>query len=378
MKWWKKCPLLILLIISGLFLSGISAANQNSSYSGYQVDNLLKPMFSSVFLGAKDGIYPWSDMKNDVEEVYAFKETEIEIDIQEETIAHETETCSEPESAIEESTAVDAGAADETVVSENFEDKESITAESSQETESTADFQNAEAEEAQEQQNLSCDFAKVGEEYFDDALFIGDSRTQGMFEYGGLQNRATFYCKTSLTVYDLFKHAKAFIREDDGKKTLEQALTEHQFGKIYLMLGINELGTGTHESFFEEYARAVFKIRELQPDAIIFVQSIMRVGSQKNASDSIFNNLNINIRNVEIATLEDEQNIFYLDVNEVLCDENGNLHDDWTYDQIHLKAKYYQVWKDYLLEHGILREQKVTVQKNSNFFCFSIDSFGRI
>ena len=116
------------------------------------------------------------------------------------------------------------------------------------------------------------------------------------------------------------------------------------------------MGTGTAESFFEAYARAVYKIRELQPDAIIFVQGIMRVAGQKNASDPVFNNTNINIRNVEIATLANGKDIFYIDVNEAVCDENGNLYADWTFDQIHLKAKYYQVWENFLMEHGIVKK----------------------
>ncbi|MFR6590850.1 MAG: GDSL-type esterase/lipase family protein [Gallintestinimicrobium sp.] len=138
--------------------------------------------------------------------------------------------------------------------------------------------------------------------------------------------------------------------------TLEQALSRHQFKKVYLMIGINEMGTGTPESFFEAYARAVYKIRELQPDAIIFVQGIMRVAGQKNASDPVFNNTNINIRNVEIETLANGKDIFYIDVNEAVCDENGNLYADWTFDQIHLKAKYYQVWENFLMEHGIVKK----------------------
>ena len=138
--------------------------------------------------------------------------------------------------------------------------------------------------------------------------------------------------------------------------TREQALSRHQFKKVYLMIGINEMGTGTPESFFEAYARAVYKIRELQPDAIIFVQGIMRVAGQKNASDPVFNNTNINIRNVEIETLANGKDIFYIDVNEAVCDENGNLYADWTFDQIHLKAKYYQVWENFLMEHGIVKK----------------------
>ncbi len=47
---------------------------------------------------------------------------------------------------------------------------------------------------------------------------------------------------------------------------------------------------------------------------------------------------------------------FFIDVNEAVCDENGNLYADWTFDQIHLKAKYYQVWENFLMEHGIVKK----------------------
>ena len=211
------------------------------------------------------------------------------------------------------------------------------------------------AEETQEAEEEPLEFTHVDKEYFADAVFIGDSRTQGLYEYSNLADVATFYSKTSLTVYNLFEKPKDFIREGDEKLTLEQALSRHQFKKVYLMIGINEMGTGTPESFFEAYARAVYKIRELQPDAIIFVQGIMRVAGQKNASDPVFNNTNINIRNVEIETLANGKDIFYIDVNEAVCDENGNLYADWTFDQIHLKAKYYQVWENFLMEHGIVK-----------------------
>ena len=140
------------------------------------------------------------------------------------------------------------------------------------------------------------------------------------------------------------------------KATLEEALTERKFGKIYIMLGINELGRGTTESFFNVYADAVNRIRMLQPDAVIFIQGIMRVGEEKNNTDAIFNNTNINGRNQAISLMADNQTIFYLEVNDVVCDENGNLISDYTFDQIHLKAKYYQLWKDYLFAHGIVRD----------------------
>ena len=72
------------------------------------------------------------------------------------------------------------------------------------------------------------------------------------------------------------------------------------------------------------------KFRELQPDAVIFVQGIMKVAKEKSDKDPIFNNVGIEQRNERIAALADGKNIFYLDMNEVVCDEEGNLKSSLT------------------------------------------------
>ena len=76
------------------------------------------------------------------------------------------------------------------------------------------------------------------------------------------------------------------------------------------------------------------------------------MSGKKNESDAIFNNSNINARNHAIATLADNETIFYIDVNEVVCDEEGNLNAEYTFDQIHLLGKYNDLWKQFLLSHG--------------------------
>lgn len=47
--------------------------------------------------------------------------------------------------------------------------------------------------------------------------------------------------------------------------TLEEVLTTRHFGKIYLQIGINEMGTGTVDTFMKKYEEAVQRIGELQP-----------------------------------------------------------------------------------------------------------------
>ena len=257
----------------------------------------------------------------------------------------------------QENTAVSNGMPEEITETTPVETNQTQTEEENVQQSESSQSDGAQPENGQSENGQQTgSFTQVPESYFDDALFIGDSRTVGLDEYGGFQESTTFFAKTSLTIYDLFEEPEKFAQLADGTKaTLEEALTERKFGKIYIMLGINELGRGTTESFFNVYADAVNRIRMLQPDAVIFIQGIMRVGEEKNNTDAIFNNTNINGRNQAISLMADNQTIFYLEVNDVVCDENGNLISDYTFDQIHLKAKYYQLWKDYLFAHGIVR-----------------------
>ena len=370
MSFWKKCPLLAAVIVSGLVIEGAGLSNGVKSGEIENPASWKQPALATVFTDLKQGVYPWSDRSVQTAAMDA-------ADVQKDRITEETalqeedgEGYGQPGiSAEAQKAGLDASETGGQAGEENDGEKAGQTENADRDTDhknGTGDENAAgvsgnaapgkAAEETQEAEEEPLEFTHVDKEYFADAVFIGDSRTQGLYEYSDLADVATFYSKTSLTVYNLFEKPKDFIREGDEKLTLEQALSRHQFKKVYLMIGINEMGTGTAESFFEAYARAVYKIRELQPDAIIFVQGIMRVAGQKNASDPVFNNTNVNIRNVEIATLANGKDIFYIDVNEAVCDENGNLHADWTFDQIHLKAKYYQIWEDFLMEHGIVKK----------------------
>lgn len=196
------------------------------------------------------------------------------------------------------------------------------------------------------------EYVTVDETWFDDALFIGDSRTVGMSEYGSLSN-ATFYASTGLTVYKLFTAEIVPVEGGRQKITIEEALQERQFAKIYLMIGINEMGTGTVETFMEKYTEVVAKLQELQPDAVIYLQAIMRVSCERSAKGDYINNEGIDLRNEEIAKLADNEKIFYLDVNSVICDEEGGLEKSYTFDGVHLMAKYVSIWKQFLMEHAV-------------------------
>ena len=198
-------------------------------------------------------------------------------------------------------------------------------------------------------------FTEVTPDYFDDALFIGDSRVEGVKLYSGWDN-LTYYAENGMTVYNMFQSKTAQV--DGQTLTIEEALQKRSFGKIYLEIGINEMGTGTVDSFMEAYEAAVAHLQELQPDAIIYVCGIMYVKQTRSESDPIFNNPAIQEKNDRIAALADGENIFYLDINEVVTDESGHLNPDYTWDEVHLLGKYDVIWLEYFSSHGIVKDAK--------------------
>lgn len=297
-KYFKKCRLIGIILIGWLVLSGFGYAGKDSIYQEYSVNAWKTPYFSLVFQGLHDEIYPWNLW-----------------------IAKKPEKMEPPKTP------------------EQVEDTEMET---------------LVVPETEEEAPI-LEFTKVDESYFDDAVFIGDSRTVGLHDYGDLNN-ATFYATIGMNIYDLW--TDEFCEVDGRKVTLEEALKARKFGKIYFQIGINEMGRGTVDGFMEEYQETVEKFRELQPDAVIFVQGIMRVAAERSNTDPIFNNQGINERNARIAALADNRKIFYIDVNEVVCDENGDLRADLTFDNLHLYGSKYGIWRDFLMEKGIVPPQK--------------------
>lgn len=230
----------------------------------------------------------------------------------------------------------------------------SESADMAEEPETTSETEvpeQATTEAAEEPQEIV--YHSVDDSYFDDAVFIGDSRTVGMYEYSGLEETSTFYASTGLTIYKMFDSAIVSVPGQKKKITVEEALSEKQFAKIYLMIGINEMGTGTVESFMKTYGETVQHLRELQPDAIIYLQAIMKVTTERSGQGDYITNEGIDARNEEIAKLADDKTIFYLDVNPYICDETGGMVASYTYDGVHLKAQYIPIWLDFLKEHAI-------------------------
>lgn len=362
MKFIKQSPLFLLLLLTGFLLTLTAVAGKDNLYGEQEYDPLREPLLSLVFTGINEERYPWQLFWGKEEaEALAEAATGPEVAGPEEgkdkagAPPKETAAVMPPEApsaSLEPSAKTPSSRAavptkdPEPTPKPYGEGRPAPLRESTQE-----EYRNHISADIYGDVGVlkaaDYDFVTVDESYFDDALFIGDSRTVGLRDYTDLSEHADFYCETSLTIY------KVMEENFKGLGTIEEALAKKNYGKIYLMVGINELGRGTTEDFMAEYTEVVDRLHELEPEAKIMIQGVMRISGEKSESDAVFNNSNINARNHAIATLADNETLFYIDVNEAVCDEEGNLKADYTFDQIHLLGVYNDLWKQFLLEHGV-------------------------
>lgn len=80
----------------------------------------------------------------------------------------------------------------------------------------------------------------VENDWFTDAVFIGDSRTDGLRLYSGIRD-VDFLCYKGLTVFEVMND-KPVVESDDQKIGVLQALEQKEYAKIYLMLGRQRVG----------------------------------------------------------------------------------------------------------------------------------------
>ena len=190
------------------------------------------------------------------------------------------------------------------------------------------------------------DQAEHGSADFSDACFIGDSRTVGL-SYNSGKPMATFYCATGLNVSSALDEQN--IELDNGNMgNVVDALKQRQFARIYIMFGINEVGWPDMDSFQREYEELLNAVKAAQPDAKIYVQSIIPVTASKDSEGYPFTNANIADFNGAVKAAAENCGMTYIDVGAALVDANGCLPEDAATDGIHMTKDYLVKWIEYL------------------------------
>lgn len=191
---------------------------------------------------------------------------------------------------------------------------------------------------------------EVEDSYFSDALIIGDSRVQCLDLYGSGSFKTMLY-STSINV------EKAFTCEcaanDSGTCTLQSRLSSGNYKKVYLCLGLNELGWAYSDYFDSCYRELVEKVRNAAPDTVIYLTGIFPLSAGKDGLYDYLTNEKIREYNAIISLIASENHLYYLDTWEAMADADGYLTDSYTSDGINLTADGSAAWFRYFKSHTV-------------------------
>ena len=175
--------------------------------------------------------------------------------------------------------------------------------------------------------------------------------------YGTLQN-ADYFCAGGLSA-----RAVADDEEVDGS-TISQTLADKKYGKIYIMLGLNEIAFGL-DLFQENFDRLYKLIREAQPNALIYLEANLHVSASVSKSKPDISNENINSANAYIESLADNVHSFYIDVNTLFDTPDHCLPENG--DGIHVGGNDYATWSEWIRQNTVTSETIAASQAGVSF-----------
>lgn len=166
----------------------------------------------------------------------------------------------------------------------------------------------------------------------DNYVFVGDSIFEG---------------------YDLekyFKDMPVINSGISGHKTtdilnnMNNRIYKYNPSKVILMIGTNDFSSISNEDTVKNIGKIIDGIKANRPYAEIYVQSIYPVNKNVN-SDAAYGRSNddINTMNKGIKDTCKEKEVNYMNIHDLLIDENGNLKSEYTYDGLHITKEGYKV-----------------------------------
>ena len=177
--------------------------------------------------------------------------------------------------------------------------------------------------------------------FFDDALFIGDSITTGLYLYGYL-DPSLVYAKLGLAPSTVLES------EIDGE-TIDSKIKTNNPKKIYIMLGTNSVGYSDGDYLADCMEELVGHISKVS-DAKVYVLSIPPVTYYAEADyDNALTTAAIDEYNNALRNVISDTKAKFLDLHSVLTAPDGYYYEEYhEMDGIHFMGSTYQVMLSFL------------------------------
>ena len=261
----------------------------------------------------------------------------------------------------------DTSSADTESTAEGVESAEGQeSTKSTESTESTEDTDSrtevSEGEESDQPTGVSEDTPAgeaVAAAWFDDALFIGDSVTLKLSYYAdtGAVGEAAFLCAGSLgynnCLWDIDREDNVHPVYEGVKYTIFDGAEMLQPKKMFVMLGMNDIGLYGVDGAAEAMEEVVDKLKERCPDTVIYIESVTPMLENMQLTD--LNNTTIAQFNEKAKVIAEEKGCRWLNVASAMEDGSGNLVYEYCGDPdamgLHFSDTGCGVWVDYLKTH---------------------------
>lgn len=202
----------------------------------------------------------------------------------------------------------------------------------------------------------------VSADFFNDAAFIGDSVSLKLSYYAaatGELGNAQFFTSGSLGANNaLWEVSDESVHPSyQGQKMLiEDCIAASGASKVYIMLGMNDIGLYGIDDTVASYETLVDKILAKSPEVQIIVQSMTPMTSTSEIMGQSLNNDNIKAYNARLSQLCSQRGWSFVDVACVMYDAQGiNLNRDFCSDPdgmgVHFTEAGCEMWIDYLSTH---------------------------
>lgn len=192
---------------------------------------------------------------------------------------------------------------------------------------------------------------KADNSYFDDILFIGDSRTVGLTNMGFVNNENVL-AEVGLSHKDALVTS---FEQQYNSYTIEEYLSKNSPRVIIIGFGINGISYMNRDEFMEEYSNLIDKVMEYSPNSKIVIESILPIGEILANKDSRYSNDKVREYNEMIYNMCAQKNIYYMDLFSCLINEDTNyLNEEYdSGDGLHFNKLAYEQLVDYMLTHTI-------------------------
>lgn len=221
---------------------------------------------------------------------------------------------------------------------------------------------------ASEESPVTYEYTQVDDSYFNDAVFIGDSISYG-FELYVTEKRANgetvlgeaqFLTSGSLSygnsLWDVSDES-VHPTYNGEKMKLEDAIAQIKPGKIFILLGTNDVALYGVEQTIANADTEISRMLEASPGAEIFIISTTpKYSPAESDVDGALNNADIDALNVAMRQFAVEKGYNFMNIAPLFKDETGGLAADYCSDKegmgIHFTSAAYDIWLDFLYSYG--------------------------